>query len=292
MGHEFGGTIEEVGADVEGLSPGQRVVVRPTIFDKTCLSGYGGGMAHYLVAPSEHFYPLPDNISFENAALIEPLAVAWHAVNLSPFLFNDSVVILGGGPIGVAFVQILKLRGAMNIIVVELMEKRKELARSFGATSILDPSRGDIPIEVRKITKDKGADVIFDTAGVEVALNGVIPACKVHGTIVNIAVWEDRPALEVNDLMYHEVNYVGAALYDEDAFSSVIQALEVGKKLSSCTIPQFKIFRELTCMLGGQLYPEKMISAKIDLAHAVDQGFQELIDNRDQHCKILIDVQT
>lgn len=276
MGHEFSGIIEDVGSDVKGLSRGQRAVVRPTIYDEKCTAckqgcrhccknigfiglsgnyflagiliqltdstpGYGGGMAHHIVAPAEHFYPLPDNLSLEIAALIEPLAVAWHAVNISPFKPTDSAMVLGGGPIGVGVIQVLKLQGAKNIVVVEPMENRKELAVHYGATHIFDPREVDIPEEALKVTENKGMDVIFDTAGVEIALNGVIPACRVHGTIVNIAVWENRPALKVNDLTYKEVNYMGAALYDERSFKHVIEALSYGMLVLVLVTPHMLI---------------------------------------------------
>ena len=99
----------------------------------------------------------------------------------------------------------------------------------YGATHIFDPREVDIPEEALKVTEKKGMDVVFDTAGVEIALNGVIPACLVHGTIANIAVWENRRALKVNDLTYKEVNYMGAALYDERSFKHVIEALSYAK---------------------------------------------------------------
>ncbi|PWY94662.1 alcohol dehydrogenase [Aspergillus sclerotioniger CBS 115572] len=286
LGHEFSGIVEEVGEGVNDISPGQRAVVRPTIFDRKCssckqgyeyccenigfigLSGYGGGLAKYIVAPAEHFYSIPKNVSLEAAALVEPLAVAWHAVNISPFKPNDNVLVLGGGPVGIGVIQVLKLQGAKNIMVAELTANRKKFASGYGATHILDPREVDVAAKVRELTNDMGADVIFDTAGVEVALNGAIGACRTHGTIVNIAVWEKRPALRVNDLMYSEINYTGSALYDESAFQNVLQALSY-----------------------GQLNPEKMITAKIKLDEVVGKGFQALIDDRDSHCKILVDVQ-
>ncbi|RAL17008.1 uncharacterized protein BO97DRAFT_382208 [Aspergillus homomorphus CBS 101889] len=286
LGHEFGGIIEEVGEGVTHVVLGQRAVVRPTIFDKECtscklgyeyccenigfigLSGYGGGLANHIVAPAEHFYPIPDTISLEAAALIEPLAVAWHAVNISPFKPGDSVLVLGGGPVGIGIVQVLKMQGCQKIIVAELMENRKQLARDYGAAHIVDPRETDTATRVRELTDGVGADVIFDTAGVERALNEAIGACRTHGTIVNIAVWEKRPALRVNDLMYSEVKYTGSALYDESAFMNVIEALN-----------------------HGQLTPEKMITAKIKLDEVVEKGFDALVHHRDAHCKILVDVQ-
>ncbi|GIK05695.1 hypothetical protein Aspvir_009808 [Aspergillus viridinutans] len=179
LGHEFAGIIEEVGERVTHLSPGQRAVVRPTIFDRQCcscklgyeyccenigfigLSGYGGGMAKHTVAPAEHFYPLPDSVSLEAAALIEPLAVAWHAVNLSRFKGGDNVMVVGGGPIGIGIVQILKLQGAKKIMVAELLENRKKFALKYGATDIIDPRTCDVPGKVRELTNGVGVDVIL-----------------------------------------------------------------------------------------------------------------------------------
>ena len=143
-----------------------------------------------IVAPAGHFYPIPDSISLDTAALIEPLAVAWHAVNISPFKTGDSVLVVGGGTIGLGVVQVLKLHGAKNIMVSELVDNRRKLCLYYGATHILDPREVNVAQKTRELTDGIGADVIFDAAGVEEAIVGAIPACGTQGTIVNIAVWE------------------------------------------------------------------------------------------------------
>lgn len=109
--------------------------------------GYGGGMAKYTIAPANHFYPIPDSISLEAVALIEPLAVSWHAVNKSPFKVGDNVLI-GGGPISIGMVQVLKLQGAQSRIVSEMMESRKQISMHYRATHVLDPSVDNIPEQV------------------------------------------------------------------------------------------------------------------------------------------------
>ncbi|KAJ5388793.1 hypothetical protein N7509_011334 [Penicillium cosmopolitanum] len=306
LGHEFGGIIEEVGEDVKNVSPGQRAVVRPTIFDGTCaackegnyhccenigfigLSGYGGGMAKKIVAPAGHFYALPDTISLEAASLIEPLAVSWHAVKFSPFKENDNVLIVGGGPIGLGIVQVLKLQGAGQIMVAEPMDNRKKFCTEYGATATLDPSEVDVTKRVRELTGGVGADVVFDTAGVEKALLGAIAAVRVQGTIVNLAVWEGNPSLPVNDFMYKEVRYMGAALYDEQSFLDVMQALSTGKYCLDAMMVYLDYSDQL---LAGHLRPEKMITSRVSLRDVVDKGFQALLDHRDEHCKIIVDVQ-
>lgn len=192
-------------------------------------AGYGGGMSKKMVAPAGHFYPIPNNVSLEAAALIEPLAVAWHATNISPFKVDDSVLILGGGPIGLGVVQVLKLRGAKNNMVSKLMENRKKICLDYGATHILDPRKVCVAQKTRELTDGVGADIIFDAAGVEKAIHDAIPACRVQGTIINIAVWERSPSLRINQLMYNEVRYMGAALFDEGSSEDPIRALSYGK---------------------------------------------------------------
>lgn len=243
-------------------------------------------MAEYIVAPSSHYYLLPDNISFEDASLIEPLAVAWHAVKRSPFKPGNNVLVLGAGPIGIGAVQVLKLQGAKNIMVVELLQNRKELARQYGGTHILDPQETDIPKTVNDLTDGRGVSIVFDTAGVEIALNGIIDATQVQGTIVNIAVWEKRPAIDVNDLMYREINYMGATLYDEASFQEVIDNLHTGKWDERNS--DYSFIDEVL----GKLKPHRMISTKIRLQDAVEKGFKKLIESRDSYCKILVDPQS
>ena len=94
---------------------------------------------------------------------------------------------------------------------------------------MLDPSVDNIPKKVHEITNGVGVDVVFDTAGVEVALNEAIDSCHAHGSIVNIAVWNTPPAIHVNSLMYQEKRYMGATLYDEQSFVDVIRALQYGE---------------------------------------------------------------
>lgn len=98
-------------------------------------------------------------------ALVEPLAVAWHAVKVSPYAENDHVLVLGGGPIGLAVIQTLKAKGATNIIVSEVAQKRKEFAKHFGATHIVDPSKDNVAERVRELSDGQGVHLVFDAAG-------------------------------------------------------------------------------------------------------------------------------
>ena len=227
LGHEFSGIVEEVGEAVSDIKPGDRVCVQPTIWDGDCracvkglvnccdkngfvgLSGWGGGMSKHVVLPDTAIKKLPDNVSLEVGALVEPLSVGWHAVEISPYQDGDSVLVLGGGPIGLATIQALVGRGCKNIIVSEISQRRRQFAQQFGAHHVVDPSQSDLVEEVADLTKGQGADLAFDAAGVQVGVDAAIKAIRARGTLVNIAVWENRASLHMNDIVFRERRYMG-----------------------------------------------------------------------------------
>lgn len=155
--------------------------------------------------------------------------MAWHAVNLSPFKQGDSVLILGGGPIGLAVVQSLKARGAEMIIVAEPAARRREFAKQFGAHHVLDPTTEDLVAKVRGLCDGRGANIAFDAAGVQVGVDQAILAVRARGTIVNIAVWDKPISLHPNQLTFRERNYMGVATFVRGDFQDVINAIASGK---------------------------------------------------------------
>ena len=160
---------------------------------------------------------------------MEPLAVAWHAVKVSPFKQGDSCLVLGGGPIGLAVVQTLKAKGAGKIIVSEMASRRREFAKQFGADYVLDPTKDHIPAKVREICDNKGAHMAYDAAGVQVGLDQAIQSVRARGMIVNIAIWEKSATFIPNHLAFRERKYMGIATYVEGDFQEVIDAIASGK---------------------------------------------------------------
>ena len=164
----------------------------------------------------------------DGLALVEPLSVAWHAVRMSPFEPGNSVLIIGGGPIGLSVVQVLKAKGCTNIVLSEIAPRRKEFAKEFGAHHVLDPTKDDIVAKVRELTDGQGAHIAFDAAGDQEGLDQAIQATRARGTLVNIAVWE-RPALiQPNHLVFKERSYLGVASFLKVDFEQVLDALSTG----------------------------------------------------------------
>ena len=148
-------------------------------------------MTDYVCVDPQFVFKLPDNISLDVAALVEPLAVAWHAVDQYDIISGETdALVFGAGPIGLAVIQCLKARGARTIIVVELAKQRQEHALHFGATHLIDPTKEDTVKRAKEITNGVGPHVALDAAGVPASLKAAAAAVKAKGTIVNIAIWE------------------------------------------------------------------------------------------------------
>ena len=205
-------------------------------------------------------------LTCSGTALVEPLAVGWHAVDLSPYKEGDSVLILGGGPIGLSVLQALRARGCKQIIVSEVSNMRKQFAKDFGAHVIIDPSKEDIVSRCRELCEGKGVNVAFDAAGVQVALDSAVKAVRARGTLVNIAIWEKPANIQTNDFNFRERHYVGVATYMKGDFDEVLAALSDGRLDMS----------------------KKMITKRIELNEVLDEGFKTLINDRDNHVKILV----
>lgn len=162
LGHEASGIVTEVGENVRDFQPGDRVTANPNWYCKSCyfckngqnhlcLHGRGvvKGFAEYICPPQENVHKLPDHLPLKYAALAEPLSCCIHGMDLLDLKMGQTVAVIGFGSIGAIFVQLCKLAGASNIIVIETQESKKELAASLGATLFLNPARTDVSEEIR-----------------------------------------------------------------------------------------------------------------------------------------------
>ncbi|KAK4545849.1 hypothetical protein LTR36_002413 [Oleoguttula mirabilis] len=290
IGHEFSGTIKELGKGLQssGLTIGQKIAVQPTIYCGRCsackndaenaclnggfigLSGGGGGISDEVVVPAEACLPLPENVPLDIGALVEPLAVGWHAVDASPIadIKDPKCVVFGGGPIGLAVVQVLLARGAKMVICVEVAKRRQEFAKDFGAHHVLDPTKHDVVATCLELCGgEQPPDIAFDCAGVPATLETACKVVKSRGTVVNVAIWEKSVPFNPNWLVFREANYKAVLGYQKKDFQGVIDALG-----------------------AGTIKPANMITGKIQMDRLVDDGYWPLIKEKDKHVKILVDV--
>ena len=185
IGHEFSGWIAELGPGVDGtrLPVGQLVAVEPAISCGTCefcLKGHPnicpnnlfvgspnhvGAMAEYIVMPAENCFALPDALSPDDGAMLEPLGVGIHTVDLAHLKVGQSVAVLGAGPIGLLTAAMAKAAGAAPIFVTEPLASRREFALQYAADVAFDPESEDVVARVMDATSGRGVDVAFEAAG-------------------------------------------------------------------------------------------------------------------------------
>lgn len=202
LGHEPGGTVIEVGKDVKHLKVGDRVALEP---GKTCghcefcrtgrynlcpdvvffaTPPVDGVFQEYVAHEADLCFKLPDNVSTLEGALIEPLAVGFHAAIQGDAHLGQKAVVMGSGCIGLVSMMALKARGVSEVYVVDIMEKRLEKALELGATGVINGAKEDVVARVKELTGGAGTDLVIETAGTEITARQAIHMAKKGSTIV------------------------------------------------------------------------------------------------------------
>lgn len=232
-GHEWSGEVVEVGKDVKSVSRGERVVAEVPIPCRICdnckdgmepnmcpdfeLYGFSwenpGGMAEYTLAREERLFKIPDNVSYEEAALVEPVSVAYHGVwgsggGAAP---HDRIVVFGAGPIGLFAMLSCKASGA-PVIVVEPQTFRRQLAQGLGADVVLNPMDGDLAEQVKEHTSGRGATMVLECSGSNGALAATLDVIGQQGRIVLIGQSAGRKIpIEIGKAIFERTTIVGSS---------------------------------------------------------------------------------
>ncbi|QUW17787.1 2,3-butanediol dehydrogenase [Agrococcus sp. Marseille-Q4369] len=282
MGHEFSGVVEELGEGVDGLEVGDRVVVEPLMVDGTCpacqagkynlceqmgfigISGLGGGLSERIVVDRRWVHPVGD-LPLDQAALIEPLAVALHAVKHAGAEEGQTAVVGGAGPIGLLVAAVLKAKG-LRVIVSEMSTARREKARDTGvADVVVDPAKEDLAEVVRTDTEGRGAEVAFDAAGVGAVVTQLLDVLGPGGRLEIVAIHTKPYELDVTAGLTMQDRVMGASIgYANDH----VEAIELAR--------------------SGAVDLAPFITGRILVDDIVEQGFRQLIDNKEHEVKILV----
>ena len=247
LGHEFSGEVVAVGPDVKNFKVGDRVIPEPLVVCNECPScqtkdynvcehvsfvGFvsnNGGFADYCNFTEKLVHHMPDSLSYEDGAIVEPLAVAYHSLRIGHFEKGQVAVVAGCGPIGLATIACLKTMGASKIIAVQRKSIRQEYAINTGADVVLDPNVDDVVAEVKRLTDGKGADLAFETTSSEQCFHLLRDCIKPHGYEVITSIWVNNVTIQPNTLVLTEKNIVGSICYSGNDFEDVIKLLSEGK---------------------------------------------------------------
>lgn len=135
---------------------------------------------------------------------------------------------VGGGPIGLAIVQVLQAKAVESIIVAEVSAQRGEYARTFGATHVFNPLTENVVARVRELTNDAGADVSFECSGVQAGFDAAMQGIRVRGSMTIVSLWEAKPVIDAFDVVSFEKHVNGAAICEDGDFEAVVEAIASG----------------------------------------------------------------
>ena len=284
LGHECAGTVVEVGPGVETLKVGDRVALEPGITCgqcEHCKEGHynlcpdvvflatppvQGCYEEFIAFPENMCFKLPENVSTKEGALIEPLAVGFHAASQGDVQPGDTVVILGAGCIGLVTLLACKARGAGTIIVSDLVDARLEKAKELGATVVLNGGEVDVLAEIDKLTGGKGAKKVFETAGSPFTIAQTPHLVSKGGTITLVGI----AAVE-------EINFNFAQIMDKEAeIKSVFRYRNIYPKA-------------IAAVASGAIDVSGIVTHEYDLEHIQD-AFQEAVNNKTDLVKAVIKV--
>jgi threonine dehydrogenase-like Zn-dependent dehydrogenase len=232
MGHEASGVITEVGGNVKNWYKEDRVTFDSTIYplnDWFTLKGMynlsenrmvmgvstgeyrrHGALAEYVAVPQHILYKIPDNVSFDHAAMVEPFAVAAHAVEITPVSLNDTAVVIGAGMIGLCLIQVLRAKGCGKIIAVDVDSVRLDLANDLGADISLHSKKDEIVEVIKNLTEKRGADIVFEVVGITSTIAVAISSTRKGGTVTLVGNLSPKVEFPLQSVVTRQIRLQGS----------------------------------------------------------------------------------
>jgi len=282
LGHEFSARVVAVGDEVSRAKPGDRVAVIPHRVCRTChfcqrgmlqhcrnleLVGItrDGAFARRTVVRQDQIVSLPDAISDETGALVEPLAVTLRAMQLPGVHIGDDAAIIGAGPIGLCAVATARAAGLRNVFVIEKLPRRAALAHQLGASAVIDPQLENPVDVIRDLTGGRGVDVAFECVGLTATMNLAIELARPGGLAVIIGVAETSGDLDLHRAVADQKQVRGCIGYFDGVWDAVVDLLA-----------------------SGRLDPTPLVTHRIGVDEIIKRGFGALVEDKDSCVKVLV----
>ncbi len=246
QGHEVSGIVEKIGPAVRGFKPGERVTLQPQVYCGTCypcthgayhicdhlqVMGFQttGAASEFFAVPASKVLKLGPGISLDQGAMVEPLAVAVHALGRSSGVAGKKVLVLGAGPIGNLVAQAALGSGAAEVLITDLSDYRLQMARECGVQAGVNPAKSDLAAEVaRRFGRDK-ADLILECVGAQATIAQAVSVARKGTDIIVVGVFGEKPVVDLGTVQDRELRLVGTLMYREPDWRRAIQLIGRGK---------------------------------------------------------------
>jgi (R,R)-butanediol dehydrogenase/meso-butanediol dehydrogenase/diacetyl reductase len=283
LGHEFAGRVLTNDGTRSDIAIGDAVAVEASVRDGECwycrqgnyilcdklaMLGFDfdGAFAERVLVPTYSLQKLPTNVSTQEGALIEPLAVAVHAIRRGGVRAGDVVAIVGAGMMGLSVAAVAQASGASAVHVVDRSPRRRARALALGVTSAIDPSDGDSEARLVALTSGQRAHVAFDCVGAGQSASTAINLARKGGRVVVVGIFKSEPTVDLNKVVLQERELIGSFAYVDD-------------------FP-----RAMSLVSDGRIKADDFISDRIPLSDIVRDGFERLAAEPDNFVRIVVDV--
>ncbi len=250
MGHEAAGEIAETGSEVQAFRPGDRVTFdsmiccrncafcragRPNLCESRRVLGVScedyrrhGAFAEYVAVPQHIVFRVPDGVAFDEAAMVEPVSVAVHAVGRTQPALGDTALVVGAGMIGLLTIQALRSAGCGRIVAVDLAADRLELAKRLGADHTIQGGEGsDVPALIRALTDGIGADVVLEAVGADATVSMSLASVRKGGKVTLIGNVTPTVSFALQDVVTREIDVLGSCASSND-YPACLQLMQRG----------------------------------------------------------------
>ncbi len=246
QGHEYSGEVVEVGEDVTVVKPGDKATARPqqvcgkcppclrgdyNICNELKVEGFQapGTAQDFFTLPEDRVIRLPDSLSFEQGAMVEPVAVGAHSTARAGDLKGKNVLVTGAGPIGNLVAQFAKARGASRVLITDVSEFRLKKAQDCGIDFTSNASKEQLHEASKRTFGEDGFSVAFECAGIETTLDQAVQHVNKGGKIVVVAVYGDRPKVDMSIIGDRELSLIGTLMYKHEDYVEAVSLIEAGQ---------------------------------------------------------------
>jgi len=246
QGHEYGGEVIKVGSKVTLFRPGMKATARPHIVCGECppckrgqynicqnlkvegCAGPEGSAQEFFIIPEERAVVIPDALSYDQVAMIEPIAVGAHSTRRAGDLKGKNVVVTGAGTIGNLVAQFAMARGASKVMITDLVDFKLDIARQCGIRETANIQKESFKDATKRVFGDQGFQVGFEAVGAQVALTDLIASVENGGTVIVIGVYVQHPVINMGFLGEHELNVLGSLMYLKEDYQEAVDLVEKG----------------------------------------------------------------